>query len=265
MAQSITPRAAIALAIKHNISFPLFSMKAFSRSTLERLCRDSSGAINPSVRWRNDVNATQLAYLSPIKRKRRTEKTTVPGPSDWWLNYFTHFFSAVKLLLPWKQRIAIRPTRRRAVREGRQFRGACFLFGAAFSVKSSRLNRDQSIHTKTVRREKIASIYGTLRYYCTFGVYAPLDVCYALLFQHDFFFFFLRLFLSFNNEECFSSWWTLKYFFSCLRLKWSEKLLFVECTTVEVLLIKLSFWTAWKRRSFPTDKSTQMEIERCFS
>lgn len=86
---------------------------------------------------------------------------------------------------------------------GKSVRGACFLFGSAFSVKSSRLNRDQGIHTKTVRREKIASIYGTLRYYCTFGVYAPLDVCYALLFQHDFFF--LRLFLSFNNEECFSS------------------------------------------------------------
>lgn len=36
-------------------------------------------------------------------------------------------------------------------------------------------------------KEKIASIYGTLRYYCTFGIYAPLAVCYALLsFQHDF-------------------------------------------------------------------------------
>lgn len=54
-----------------------------------------------------------------------------------------------------------------------------------FGEISSRLRHNHAFnHTDrqpcSLFEEKIASIYGTLRYYCTFGIYAPLGVCYAL-------------------------------------------------------------------------------------
>lgn len=72
-------------------------------------------------------------------------------------------------------------------------RGACFssylrvFFGEILRLKHEAQPRPKHTQQPYIfLHEKIASIYGTLRYYCTFGIYAPLDlVCYALPLHRD--------------------------------------------------------------------------------